>query len=85
MGLGERRYPEVLPRELEVGILRMEVMEHLLESPVYEKKWWEPLRRGLRPELPSAAFVDYLPDGRYNIRYKYERSAPLCFSITAGG
>lgn len=85
MGLGERRYPELLPHEFEVGILRMEIMEYLLECPVYERKWWEPLRCGMRPEIPSGAFVDFLPDGRYNIRYKYKRNATLCFSITVGG
>lgn len=84
VGLGERRFPATLPRELEVGILKLEAMENMLTSPVYERKWWGPVQQGLRPDIPIAAFVDSLPDGRYNIRYEYTRSASLCFSITAG-
>ena len=40
--------------------------------------------RGLRPEVPSAAYVDFFLDGRFHVRYTYARRAPLCFSILAG-
>lgn len=84
VGWGERRFSEAVPHSLEFGIVKLETMENILSSPVYEREWWGPLRRGLQPEIPSAAYVDYFPDGRYAIRFKYARSAPLCFSITAG-
>jgi hypothetical protein len=83
-GVGERRYPECLPGNVELSILGLEAVETLLMDPRHEREWWGPLRRGLGPEVPSAAFVDFVSDTSYHVRFKYARSRPLSFSITTG-
>lgn len=84
VGRGKRRFSDAVPVDLELGIIELETIENILACPVCQKQWWGPLRRGQRPAIPTTAFVDYLPDGWYNIRYEYARSTPLSFSITAG-
>ncbi len=73
-GLGERRYPETLPRNIEQGILSLEATEFILTNETHEKAWLGALRKGLPANVPTAAFVDYSPKGALLMRFKYAKS-----------
>ena len=51
-----------LSRNAEKDIIRMRVMEGLLNDPAYERRWWKPLRSnpGVRPlGLPDVLRINY--------------------------
>lgn len=51
-----------LPRECERQLIRMRVMENLLNDDVFRRQWWEPLRRNPSARLltmPAELSIDY--------------------------
>jgi Transglutaminase-like superfamily len=65
-----RRFPASIPLDEERDILGAEAMENLLNSRDLDRRFWQPLRRGIvPPELPKSVFVDF-DEGRCNIRFR---------------
>ena len=61
IGLPPQQFRQ-MPREVEREIIRLRVMEGLLNDPNYERRWWGPLRRNAnhRPQgLPEQLRIDY--------------------------
>lgn len=55
-------YFRQMPREVERELIRMRILEGLLDDPDYERRWWQPMRQapGQRPEgLPAVLRIDY--------------------------
>lgn len=63
VGYTKRRFPD-LQLELEQDILGLEATENILRDVDLDRRWWAPLRRGVRLEqCPQKAVVDFGADG----------------------
>lgn len=66
-----RRFPDAFPLEVERDILGLEATENLLNDGEHDRRWWEPLRRGMTPaKAPREALVDFHAEG-CTIRFRF--------------
>jgi hypothetical protein len=47
-----RRFSASLPQHYEQNILILEAWENILKDAEFDRKWWEPIRRGAKPHRP---------------------------------
>jgi hypothetical protein len=70
----QRRFPDVLPREVEQDILLAEATENLLNDPNLEDRWWAALRSGRATECPARAVASLGAEG-CQVRFDLHRPA----------
>jgi len=59
-----RKFPEGLPPDLERDIVGLTVTEFLLNDPINNERWWEPMRRGVSlPGRPTRIIIHSTPHG----------------------
>lgn len=68
-----RRYPPTLSDEFEFAIFGNTATERMLTHPEWDRKWWQPMRKGERPldEPPVAAVVDFEPGGDFDVTFRF--------------
>jgi hypothetical protein len=64
-----RRYPPVIPVEVEAHVRRFEVWENLLNDAEHEARWWHRLRRGECGVAPLGAVARARADGGYEVGF----------------
>src|SRR5260370_12559663 len=73
--LPERRFPDVLPREVEQDILLAEATENLLNDPNLEDRWWAPLRNDPSRECPARALASFVGES-CQVRFQLQGPGP---------
>jgi hypothetical protein len=79
-----RRFPDALPLEMEQQILGREATEDLLNDKALDRKWWEPLRRGLKLRTPHQVVATFHEDG-CAMQLHYREPVEWGWSILVGG
>jgi hypothetical protein len=83
IGAPERRYPSVLPLEIERDILGLEATENLLHNPEHEHDWWGPMRKGRIPaRRPVKALVDF-KGTQCHVSFRFADTS-FAYSFTSG-
>jgi hypothetical protein len=69
--LMRRKYPDTLPEQIERDVLQLSMVEKLINDPVNETRWWNPMRRRTPMQtVPSMIDLRCHPDGSIDVSVK---------------
>ncbi len=66
----DRRWPDPFAPEKETEILKIEATEVLLNDPACEERWWGPMRRGEKVDVPLQFDARFKATGEGLIEFK---------------
>lgn len=67
-----RLFPPTLPMELEKQVFSLTAVQHMLDDPRLDKKYWRGMRQGERIRVPKVAVADFAPNERCQISLKFD-------------